>query len=146
MEVDRVVAETLLTWGITLLLGVGISVAMWAAYLFASRIKDERIRTMVFTFVEAAEQIYQGTGGATKFEWVYGELRRMFPRIDAGLLKAMIEQAVLSIRAYAEREAPPAPVQLQLVGFQPLPAEQDGKEEPESMQMQAGRHAFRVQT
>lgn len=96
--------------GTALAIGLGllVSAAMWAVKVFAGQTRDERVRLVVGTFVEAAEQMFDAEEGEKKLSWVMGELQRMFPKLDTGLLRAMVEQAVLSIRLYAEgQNAPP---------------------------------------
>jgi hypothetical protein len=86
---------------ITVAVGLAAVAVMWLAYLYAASIKDSRLRKIVTTFVAAAEQIYKDNSGQTKLDWVFGELRKQYPRLDANLLRAMIEQAVLSIKRHS---------------------------------------------
>lgn len=90
--------ESIVGGAATLLLGLLATGLLWAVKVYSGQTKDVRVRAMIQTFVEAAEQLYQSESGTTKLEWVFGELRKQFPGLDAGLLRAMIEQAVLGTK------------------------------------------------
>ena len=60
------------------------------------------VRDWVSVFVEAAEQALDGTPGHDKLLWVLDKLKQRFPKLDDGLLHALVEAAVYRMKQEKE--------------------------------------------
>ena len=56
----------------------------------------------VVNLVKAAEQTLSKQPGATRFQWVFEQLRRRFPDIEEGDARILIESAVHDVNAAKE--------------------------------------------
>lgn len=94
---------------LSVLLGTGLGIAWKVAAAYWQAHASDAQWQQVRMVVDAAEQIYGAGAGAEKLTYATDLLQQLFPKLDAVVIRAMVEATVRSLKAMDFYAIDPAP-------------------------------------